>query len=177
MYIPAKHVLNWHIILRKIYHTKSWWNITLCMHITVCMTVCCIFSYMTDIQTNFFNVVYLVSGGITAYIGGVALNLLNSRFYLSQSEGYHYVATTFAGSLITILFLVRLYMYYIYSFIENHYYFNCKYWCQWLAKLLYINTIIIQLTITIQLKLIKHHLISNWAAAQHSRLKVISHSM
>ena len=77
------------------------------------MTVCCIFSYMTDIQTNFFNVVYLVSGGITAYIGGVTLNLFNARFYLSQSEGYHYVATTFAGSLITILFLVRLYMYYL----------------------------------------------------------------
>lgn len=78
------------------------------MHIS--MTVCCIFSYMTDIQTNFFNVVYLVSGGITAYIGGVGLDFINrqSIYDLSQSPGYQYLATTFAGSLITILFLVRL---------------------------------------------------------------------
>ena len=82
---------------------------------------------MTDIQTNFFNIVYLVSGGITAYIGGLLVNSSQLGYYLSQSQTNQYIATTFAGSLITILFLVRLYMYYIYSFIENHYYFNCKY--------------------------------------------------
>ena len=91
------------------------------------------FSYMTDIQANLFNIVFLVGGGITVWSTGATLAILNREFSyyssqsLTQSPGYSYIATTFAGSLIAMLFLVRWYMSYIYSFIENRYCFKCKY--------------------------------------------------
>ena len=87
------------------------------------------FTYMTDIQTNLFNIVFLVSGGIAVWSTGAALAILNSQTsyfssqYVTQTPGYHYIATTFAGSLIAVFFLVRWYMY---SFIENCYCFNCS---------------------------------------------------
>ena len=76
---------------------------------------------MTDIQANLFNIVFLMGGGIAVWYTGAALAILNREisYFSSQSSGYHYIATTFAGSLIAIFFLVRWYMSYIYSFIRE----------------------------------------------------------
>ena len=88
---------------------------------------------MTDIQANLFNIVFLMGGGIAVWSTGATLAILNretsyfSSQSLTQTSGYHYIATTFAGSLIAIFFLVRWYMSYIYSFIENRYCFNSMY--------------------------------------------------
>ena len=71
------------------------------------------FSYMIDTQTNLFNIVFLVGGGIAVWSTGAALAILNTEISyfssqsLTQTPGYHYIATTFAGSLIAVFFLVR----------------------------------------------------------------------
>ena len=81
-------------------------------------TVCILyFSYMTDIQANLFNIVFLVGGGIAVWSTGAALAVFNSSFSsqsLTQMRGYNYIATAFTGSLIAIFFLVRWYMSYNY---------------------------------------------------------------
>lgn len=104
---------------------------------------------MTDIQTNLFNIVFLVGGGIAVWYTGAALAVLNSQTsyfssqYVTQTPGYHYFATTFAGSLIAVFFLVRWYMSYIYSFTENCYCFNCS--CSQMIIILSTTTIPVKL--------------------------------
>ena len=107
------------------------------------------FSYMIDTQTNLFNVVFLVGGGIALCSTGAALAVLNSQTsyfssqYLNRTPGYYYITTIFAGSLIAVFFLVRWYMSCIYSFIENCYCFNCS--CSQMIIILSTTTIPVKL--------------------------------
>ena len=58
-------------------------------------------------QTNFFTVLSLVTGGGALLNTGVVIDTFNSNSLLSATSFYQYLATTFAGSLISVLFLVR----------------------------------------------------------------------
>ena len=65
---------------------------------------------VVGLAANLFNIVFLVGGGIAVWSTGATLAILNREFSyyssqsLTQSPGYSYIATTFAGSLIAMLF-------------------------------------------------------------------------
>ena len=67
--------------------------------------------FLTYIQTNFFTIVSLVSSGAAMWYTGLYIKFAPSGGYTSYLQLYQFRVTMFSGCLVSVLFLVRWYLF------------------------------------------------------------------